>query len=221
MFHVEHAKNIEGLLVEGIKSIGLTLPVEAIEKFIVYFQELSRWNAKVNLTSLVNEEDIVVNLFIDSLALSLSCDLSHSRSVIDIGSGGGFPGIPIKIAFPQTNVTLVEPRIKKTAFLHHIIGMLSIDGVSVKAQTIQEYTQGPGIGSSYDLAVSKAIKPEDIFPAVRSVLHQKSRVCLYRSYSLGQSDSYYDMELEREVAYELPYGHGSRMLSILKPAIVA
>lgn len=216
---MEHTNNIESLLVNGIESIGLTLPGNAIKKFTVYFQELSRWNKKVNLTSLSKEEDIVVNLFIDSLAISLAFDLRKERSILDIGSGGGFPGIPIKIAFPQINLTLVEPKIKKTAFLHHIVGVLSLDQVVVEALTIQEFVQNKRRGRSYDLAMSKAIKPEDIFPAARSVLHHESRACLYRSSSLGRASSYFDMELEREESYELPYGHGSRVLSILKPSI--
>lgn len=211
-------KNIEDLLVDGAAHIGLMLSHEAVEKFIIYFHELSRWNAKVNLTSLTKEVDIVVSLFIDSLSISLAFDLEKAQSIIDIGSGGGFPGIPLKIAFPRTRLTLVEPKIKKAAFLHHIIGMLSLDAVCVKAQTIQEVANSNDLSRSYDLVVSKAIKPEDIFPAVLSVLHPEGRVCIYRSCSLGQSNSFFSMDLDREISYELPYGYGCRVLAILKPS---
>ncbi|WP_447969919.1 16S rRNA (guanine(527)-N(7))-methyltransferase RsmG [Nitrospira sp. M1] len=214
---MEHVKKIEDLLVNGVSHIGITLSDEAISKFIVYFHELCQWNTKVNLTSLSNESDIIVNLFVDSLAGSRAIDVDSEPSIADIGSGGGFPGIPLKIAFPQIALTLVEPKKKKTAFLHHIIGMLSLEGSLVKPNTIQEFVKNEALDCSYDVVVSKAISPEDIFPDVLSLLHRESHMCMYRSQSLGKANSYYGMDLDREVSYELPFGYGRRVVSILKP----
>ncbi|GJL56669.1 MAG: hypothetical protein NPIRA02_38010 [Nitrospirales bacterium] len=214
---MEHRKKIEDLLVNGVSHVGVTLSDEAISKFVVYFHELCQWNAKVNLTSLSDESDIIVNLFVDSLAGSHAFDLDSAPSLADIGSGGGFPGIPLKIAFPQISLTLIEPKKKKTAFLHHIIGKLSLDRSMVKANTIQEFVKNKPADWSCDVVASKAIRPEDIFPAAISLLHPEGQMCMYRSQSLGEANSYYGMNLNREMSYELPYGYGMRILSILKP----
>ena len=218
MFHVEQ-KNIKAILASGAENFGLTLSDEAVEKFLIYFSELARWNKKINLTSLKSTSDIVVNLFVDSLAFSLTHNHQKYQTLIDIGSGGGFPGIPIKIVFPQVSLTLVEPKQKKTSFLHHIIGVLSLDNVLVKRQTIQEYACMTSRTSTYDVVVFKAVKPEHIFPSVLSLLHPESRVCIYRSRSIGSGKTHFDMQLDQEIVYQLPHGHGERVLSVLKPVI--
>jgi len=214
---VEHKQKLEDLLVNGVSHIGVTLSDEAISRFLIYFHELSLWNTKVNLTSLSDESDIIVNLFVDSLAGVRAMDLSPGHSIADIGSGGGFPGIPLKIAFPQTELTLIEPKKKKAAFLHHMIGKLSLANSFVKSQTIQEFVKIKPENHSFDFVVSKAISPDDIFPDVLSLLHPASHMCMYRSQSLGGEDSYFGMNLDREIPYELPYGYGLRILSVLNP----
>ncbi len=206
------------MLVNGVKRLGINLSDEVIEKFSIYFHELNRWNSKINLTSLKSEPEIVANLFVDSLAGSLAFDLEKTTSIIDVGSGGGFPGIPLKIAFPHTKMTLVEPKIKKTAFLHHVIGMLSLSDIQVKAQKIEDLVENIEEESLFDYVVAKAISPDDIFPSVHSAIHHKSVVCLYRSQPFGKEQSYFGMELYREIAYDLPFGYGSRVLSLLRPA---
>ena len=82
-------------------AIGCPLEIEQIENLYIYFKELSSWNEKVNLTGLTEESDIVVTLFIDSLACGLALSPEKNESVIDIGTGAGFPGIPLKIAYPE------------------------------------------------------------------------------------------------------------------------
>ena len=212
-------KTIENLLVNGAAQIGVNLSKDAVEKFILYFNELNRWNQKTNITSLNTDSDIVVNLFIDSLAGSLALDLRTKSSIVDIGSGGGFPGIPIKIAYPDVSMTLIEPKIKKTSFLHHLIGLLSLDDVLVKKHTIQEYEGMESKTPTYDYVMFKAIKPEDLFPSVLSLLHPETRVCIYRSRSIGPEKFHFNMQLDREISYQLPYGYGQRVLTVLRPAV--
>ena len=79
---------------------------------------------------------MVIELFVDSLACGLALSHEKNESIIDIGSGAGFPGIPLKIAYPDLEVTLLEPRLKKTAFLHHIIGTLNLKNIQVISRSV-------------------------------------------------------------------------------------
>ena len=97
MFHVEHVVSLEELLYEGGKAVFCPLPRKSIKSFLSYLKELSDWNARVNLTGLKTVFDIVNELFVDSLACGLALSHKKNESIIDIGSGAGFPGIPLKI----------------------------------------------------------------------------------------------------------------------------
>ena len=214
---MEHDKKIRQLFIACIEGEGISLSERQISQFISYFEELCSWNEKINLTSLGEPTEIVVNLFIDSLVGRFVIESSAEKSIVDIGSGAGFPGVPLAISFPQCHITLVEPKLKKTAFLHHIIGRMDLDNVDVESQTLQELVSREPQNRQYDYIFAKAIRPESIFPSVLSLLHSQSLVGLYRSKGLGQEDSYIGMRLDHEVSYDLPFGYGSRVLSVLKP----
>ena len=113
MFHVEHGNNLEKELYEGGKVVGCPLDFKSIEIFLSYLKELSNWNERINLTGLNKEIDMIIELFVDSLACGLALNPGKNESILDIGSGAGFPGIPLKIAYPDLEVALVEPRLKK------------------------------------------------------------------------------------------------------------
>ena len=217
MFHVEHEVEIKKLLSEGGIAVGCPLQSEQIENFHIYFNELRSWNQKVNLTGLTEELDIVVTLFIDSLACGIALSDEKNESVIDIGSGAGFPGIPLKIAYPKLGITLVEPRLKKTAFLHHIIGRLSLENIHVISRPIQEYCHDLSFDMLYDKVVARAIKTDSILPIAGSLLNQTGKVVLCRSKPLDTSVSSLGMALIKEFHYTLPNGYGNRVLSVLAP----
>ena len=162
--------------------------------------------------------DIITNLFLDSLCGALALNLGPSSKLLDVGSGGGFPGLPLKIAFPEITVTLVEPKSKKVAFLRHIIGTLSLNDSRVKPQTIEDFEKSNKNKNTYDYVLAKAIKPESVIPSVLSMLEPNGRVCLYRSGLWDKSTPYFGMDLDREIPYELPFGYGERVLSILRPS---
>ena len=217
MFHVEHDREIKEFLSQGAKAVGCSLLTEHIDKLFLYFKELCSWNQRVNLTGLKKETDIVVTLFIDSLACVLALNIEKNEKIIDIGSGAGFPGIPLKIAYPKLKVDLVEPRLKKTAFLHHIIGILGLENIKVISRSAQDLSHDPSFHMAYDKVVSRAIKAELIFPESCTLLNSSGRVVLCRSKVLGSTGIDYGMSLIEEIEYELPHGYGSRVLSILKP----
>ena len=117
------------LLTEGIAALDLELAPATLEHLRIYLKELKLWNAKTNLTALKTDRDIVIKHFLDSLAVLPFLD--GAASVMDLGSGGGFPGLVLKIARPEITLTLVEARERKAAFLEYLTARFALTGVEV------------------------------------------------------------------------------------------
>jgi 16S rRNA (guanine527-N7)-methyltransferase len=117
------------LLTEGVAALGLELVPAVLEQLQIYLEELKLWNAKTNLTALKTDRDIVIKHFLDSLAVLPFLDTADS--VVDLGSGGGFPGLVLKLACPQLALTLVEARQRKAAFLEYLGARFRLTGVEV------------------------------------------------------------------------------------------
>jgi 16S rRNA (guanine527-N7)-methyltransferase len=120
------------LLTEGAAALKMKLPPTLREHLRIYLEELLLWNARTNLTGLKDPRDMVIKHFLDSLAVLPF--LGPAASLIDLGSGAGFPGLVLKLARPNLTLTLVESRQKKAAFLEYLISRLKLTGVTV-AQT--------------------------------------------------------------------------------------
>ncbi len=114
------------LLIEGTKAFGIHLDERAIESFEIYLKELLKWNQKINLTAIRSEKGIVLKHFLDSL--SICPYLPKQASILDIGSGAGFPGIPLKMVRPSLKITLIDSVRKKIDFQKHLIRSLGLKG---------------------------------------------------------------------------------------------
>lgn len=141
------------LLQEGAASLGVALPQDAWAKFTVYLQELQTWNARVNLTGLKSAPDLVIKGFLDSLAVLPF--LGKAPSLVDLGSGAGFPGLVLKLARPELALTLVESRGKKAAFLDYLVALWSLPGVEV-VHTFLTPTSARRWGPRFAAATSRA-----------------------------------------------------------------
>ena len=117
------------LLLAGAAALGLELPPPVLEQFKVYLKELKLWNARVNLTALKTDRDIIVKHFLDSLAVAPF--LGETASLADLGSGAGFPGLVLKLLRPEMALTLVETSQKKVAFLEYLVSYLKLPQVAV------------------------------------------------------------------------------------------
>ena len=204
------------LLRDGASQIGCLLGNEAIERFETYYTHLVDWNKKTNLTGLQDTQALVVTLFIDSLALSqFLSKYDRGLSVLDIGSGAGFPGLPLKIADPRLNMILVEPNLKKVAFLHHIIGTLGLTDVTVISQQIQSLVPDQQSHNFFDFVISKALKCSSYLPYVHHLIDETSHVVLWRSSPLDLQQDLHGFKIAHEVSYTLPLGFGTRTLTFL------
>lgn len=143
---------IRELLRKGLEEPGYIPEADLLSAFIIYLSELKKWNKAYNLTSLRKDEDIVIKHFLDSL-LYLNVMPHGEIKVADIGSGAGFPGIPIKIIRPEIKMYLVEPSGKKSAFLRHIIKFLQLQNIEV----IEERVENIKESFLVDVAVTRAL----------------------------------------------------------------
>lgn len=128
--------------------------------FNIYTQELIAWNKKFNLTSITDPEEIKIKHFEDSLSILQTIQLA-TQSVIDIGTGAGFPGIPLKIKCPGIKLTLLEATKKKTEFLKHIVKILNLQNVEIIWGRAEELNKKPQYKGKYDIAVARAVAKMD------------------------------------------------------------
>ena len=126
---------------------------EQIEKFYKYMNLLIEWNQKINLTAIVEPKEIIQKHFIDSM--SVLNYIQDKKNIIDVGTGAGFPGIPIKIANPNINVTLLDSLQKRVNFLSEVVSQLELDKIKAVHSRAEDYAKENR--ESYDVAISRAV----------------------------------------------------------------
>lgn len=148
---------MEKLKQDALALLGLRLTQRQLAALHTFEQELLDWNEKFNLTAIRDAESIRVKHFLDSLTCVLAFkDLPPTR-LIDVGTGAGFPGIPLKILYPNMRLTLVESVGKKAEFCRHVVQTLGLEGVEVLTARAEDVGQMAGHRQSYDWAVARAV----------------------------------------------------------------
>jgi 16S rRNA (guanine527-N7)-methyltransferase len=144
--------------VESLHRLGLAGShlSTVIEQFLRYRQELLDWNTRINLTAITDPEEVLFKHFLDSLSLLLAYDKPQCR-LLDIGSGAGFPGLPLKIVRPQWQVTLLEATGKKVTFLRHMIEVLQLEGVEAVHGRAEELAHNGSFRASFDVVTARAV----------------------------------------------------------------
>ena len=144
-------------LYEVVKKIDIELNDHQLEQFQRYYELLVEWNKVINLTAITEKEDVIIKHFADSLLLAKYKKLDESLSVIDVGTGAVFPGIPLKIAFPGLKVTLMDSLNKRVKFLNEVIRTLEMDDIEAIHSRAEDGGRNAQYREKYDLAVSRAV----------------------------------------------------------------
>jgi 16S rRNA (guanine527-N7)-methyltransferase len=145
------------LATEAKQFFGITLSPTQLELLARYADLLVEWNRKINLTAIRSPEEIRVKHFLDSLSCSLAIQNIEIPRTIDIGTGAGFPGIPLKIIYPEMQLTLVESVTKKTQFLSEVVQVLGLEGVEIFPSRAETLGKQPDHRENYHWAVARAV----------------------------------------------------------------
>ncbi len=147
----------KALLSDCCMRMGVPLNEQQLEQFMTYLSLLLEWNERMNLTAITEKRDVVLKHFADCLSLIPAIPNWDGLRVIDVGTGAGFPGIPIKIARPAVEMTLLDSLQKRIGFLEEVVGQLGLDGVSCIHSRAEDGGQNPAYREQYDFCVSRAV----------------------------------------------------------------
>lgn len=138
-------------------SKGIQINDQQLQQFEVYFHELVSWNEKMNLTGITEYDQVFMKHFYDSISLSFFVPVSSVETLVDIGSGAGFPSIPLKIMFPHLKITIVDSLNKRIRFLEHLCKALLLDDVNCIHGRAEEIARMPQYRDHFDVAAARAV----------------------------------------------------------------
>ncbi|MEE1072427.1 MAG: 16S rRNA (guanine(527)-N(7))-methyltransferase RsmG [Cellulosilyticum sp.] len=145
------------LLIEGAKQLGIDLSDKQVEQFMRYKELLQEWNEKMNLTAITEDREVMTKHFLDCMTINKALEMKNQKTVIDIGTGAGFPGLVIKIAFPHLEVTLVDALKKRLNFLEVVIEELGLEGIKCIHSRAEDLGKNKVYREGFDICASRAV----------------------------------------------------------------
>jgi len=212
---VEHKPELCEFTMSSVRELGLTIGDSQAEQFVRYLAHLIEWNKTINLTAIIDPKEIIIKHFVDSLTGLVATSFPQNGVVLDVGAGGGFPGIPLKIVRSDIRLVLIEPVRKKCSFLNSVIGLLKLQDVSTFDGTIEQYAKQP-IRHAIDLVVVRALKYEEIRNHIPTLLTSKGKIVLYRTEAIKKQEIGEEFHLVSETAFILPKGSGNRVVTVME-----
>jgi 16S rRNA (guanine527-N7)-methyltransferase len=224
------SKKWRNVIYNGAKELEIQMDQGKIDQFAIHALELLRWTRKTNLTAISDPLEIAVKHFLDSIAPAPM--IPPHATLLDVGSGGGFPGIPLKIMIPSLSVTLIDASRKKISFLKHVIRMLGLHNIEADHVRAEDLFKDGVLMNAYDVIISRALSSlVNFFQMSLPLLSKNGRIIAMKgkislqiieaalSLVKGRSDvgenniSHVNIMLKK---YRLPYLKSERSMVILK-----
>jgi 16S rRNA (guanine527-N7)-methyltransferase len=208
--------SLKKILQQGAEQLAVQLSSRQIDQLLDYLQELNKWNQAYNLSAIRSIEEMVSRHLLDSLAVVPHLISDKNKNVIDVGTGGGLPGIPLAIMFPEWKFTLLDSNGKKTRFLFHVKNLLELDNVKVENHRVEQYRPP----EKYQIVISRAfaslqdmtdgcshlLADDGVFMAMKGIYPENELLPL-----VGK------VNLQSSCQLQVPNTDGERHLLILKP----
>ena len=206
------------------EELGISLTDEQIRQFLRYYELLIEWNEKINLTAITEYQDVMKKHFIDSISLVKACDLNQEIRLIDVGTGAGFPGLALKIAFPNLEVTLLDSLNKRVLFLEAVVRELGLSKVETVHGRAEDLARQKPFRETFDLCVSRAVAnlstlSEYCLPFVKTggqFISYKSEKISEEIENAEKAIRILGGRVERQVEFCLPASDIYRNLSVIK-----
>ncbi|MDS9471836.1 16S rRNA (guanine(527)-N(7))-methyltransferase RsmG [Sporosarcina pasteurii] len=147
----------EEQFVQALKEHNIDLTEKQIAQFRTYFEELVEWNEKMNLTAITDQPSVYLKHFFDSITAAFYVDLTGEKTLCDVGAGAGFPSIPLKICFPELQVTIVDSLNKRIGFLNHLVEKLQLENMEFVHARAEDFGQNKAFREKFDIVTARAV----------------------------------------------------------------
>ncbi|MGO1712058.1 MAG: 16S rRNA (guanine(527)-N(7))-methyltransferase RsmG [Senegalia sp. (in: firmicutes)] len=211
-------------LIEGLPELNISLEPKEIDEFRLYKDLLKEWNEKINITAIKEDSEIDIKHFLDSLTIFNTDKIKDNIKIIDIGTGGGFPGIPIKIKNKTTQVVLLDSLNKRIKFLKEVIDKLNLKDIKAIHGRAEEFGSDKEYREQFDIAVSRAVAPLNILleyslPFVRKggyFISMKGPQIYDEIEDAKKALKFVGGEIEEKFEVKLPFSDITHVLVVIK-----
>lgn len=213
---VKFGKKWQDIIKDGARSLNVYPEEGALTVFSLHATELIRWNRKMNLTAITDPLEVAIKHFVDSIALVPY--LPETGKILDLGSGGGFPGLPLKIVRPSLDLTMVDASRKRVSFLKNFIRLSGISNVNAIHARGEELCRANGFSHAFDFVVSRAFTSLNKFVAMAEPFIKKNGCILAMKGKVDnvETDAVLDEKWQvQTMSYQLPFGDHERSIVIV------